>query len=34
MILRRFVAPVLAATLLVAACKYESPPPPAPTGPS
>jgi peptidoglycan-associated lipoprotein len=34
MILRRFVAPVLAATLLVAACKKEAPPPPAPTGPS
>ena len=30
MILRRFVAPVLAATLLVAACKKEPPPPPAP----
>jgi peptidoglycan-associated lipoprotein len=34
MILRRFVAPVLAATLVVAACKKEPPPPPAPTGPS
>lgn len=34
MILRRFVAPVMAATLLVAACKKEPPPPPAPTGPS
>jgi peptidoglycan-associated lipoprotein len=34
MILRRFVAPVMAATLLVAACKKEAPPPPAPTGPS
>jgi peptidoglycan-associated lipoprotein len=34
MILRRFVAPVIAATLLVAACKKEAPPPPAPTGPS
>lgn len=31
MILRRFVAPVLAATLVVAACKKEPPPPPAPT---
>lgn len=30
MILRRFVAPVLAATLLVAACKKEPPPPPPP----
>jgi peptidoglycan-associated lipoprotein len=34
MILRRFVVPVMAATLLVAACKKEAPPPPAPTGPS
>lgn len=34
MILRRFVAPVMAATLLVAACKKDPPPPPAPTGPS
>ena len=34
MILRRFVAPVLAATVLVAACKKAPPPPPAPTGPS
>jgi len=34
MILRRFVAPVLAATLVVAACKKEPPPPPAPTGPN
>jgi len=34
MIVRRFVAPVLAATLLVAACKKEPPPPPAPTGPT
>lgn len=34
MILRRFVAPVLAATLVVAACRREPPPPPAPTGPS
>jgi peptidoglycan-associated lipoprotein len=34
MILRRFVAPVLAATLIVAACKKEPPPPPAPTGPN
>lgn len=34
MILRRFVAPVMAATLLVAACKKEPPPPPAPTGPT
>jgi peptidoglycan-associated lipoprotein len=30
MILRRFVAPVMAATLLVAACKKEPPPTPAP----
>ncbi len=30
MILRRFVAPVLAATLVVAACKKQPPPPPAP----
>jgi len=28
--LRRFVVPVMAATLLVAACKKEAPPPPAP----
>ncbi len=34
MIVRRFVAPVLAMTLIVAACKKEPPPPPAPTGPS
>ena len=34
MILRRFVVPVMAATLLVAACKKEAPPPPAPTGPT
>jgi peptidoglycan-associated lipoprotein len=34
MIVRRFVAPVLAATLLVAACKKDPPPPPAPTGPT
>jgi peptidoglycan-associated lipoprotein len=34
MILRRFVAPVLVATLVVAACKKEPPPPPAPTGPN
>jgi len=34
MIVRRFVAPVLAMTLAVAACKKEPPPPPAPTGPS
>lgn len=34
MILRRFVAPVMAATLLVSACKKDPPPPPAPTGPS
>lgn len=35
MILRRFVAPVLAATVLVAACKKAPPPPAAvPTGPS
>jgi len=34
MILRRFVAPVLAATLVVAACHKAPPPPPAPTGPS
>jgi len=32
MILRRFVVPILAATLLVAACKKERPPPPAPAG--
>ena len=31
MIVRRFVVPVLAATLLVAACKKDPPPPPAPT---
>ncbi len=30
---RRFVVPVIAATLLVAACKKEPPPPPAPVGP-
>jgi peptidoglycan-associated lipoprotein len=30
MIVRRFVAPVLAMTLVVAACKKEPPPPPAP----
>jgi peptidoglycan-associated lipoprotein len=34
MIVRRFVVPVLAATLLVAACKKQPPPPPAPTGPT
>jgi peptidoglycan-associated lipoprotein len=35
MIVRRFVAPVFAATLLVAACRSEPPPPPpGPTGPS
>jgi len=34
MILRRFVAPVLAATVLVGACKKAPPPPVAPTGPS
>jgi peptidoglycan-associated lipoprotein len=34
MILRRFVAPVLVATLVVAACRKEPPPPPAPTGPN
>ena len=34
MILRRFVAPILAATLVVAACKKAPPPPPAPTGPN
>ena len=34
MIVRRFIAPVLAATLLMAACKKDPPPPPAPTGPS
>ncbi len=34
MILRRFVAPILAATLVVAACKKEPPPPPAPAGPN
>jgi peptidoglycan-associated lipoprotein len=34
MIVRRFVVPVLAATILVAACKKAPPPPPAPTGPS
>ena len=31
MIVRRFVVPVLAATMLVAACKKDPPPPPAPT---
>lgn len=34
MILRRFIAPVLAATLVVAACKKQPPPPPMPTGPT
>lgn len=34
MLVRRFVVPVLAATLVVAACKKDPPPPPAPTGPS
>jgi len=34
MIVRRFIAPVLAATLFVVACKKEPPPPPAPTGPT
>jgi peptidoglycan-associated lipoprotein len=34
MIVRRFVAPVLAATVLVVACKKQPPPPPAPTGPT
>lgn len=34
MILRRFVAPVLAATLVAVACKKPPPPPPAPTGPT
>ncbi len=34
MIVRRFVVPVLAATLLVVACKKAPPPPPAPTGPT
>lgn len=34
MILRRFVVPVLAATLVVGACRKEPPPPPAPTGPT
>ena len=34
MILRRFVAPVMAATLLVAACKKEPPAPVVPAGPS
>jgi peptidoglycan-associated lipoprotein len=35
MIVRRFVVPVLAATLVVAACRREPPPPPpAPTGPT
>lgn len=31
MIVRRFIVPVLAATMLVAACKKDPPPPPAPT---
>ncbi len=31
MIVRRFVVPMLAATMLVAACKKDPPPPPAPT---
>jgi peptidoglycan-associated lipoprotein len=31
---RRFVAPVLAMTVLVVACKKHVPPPPAPTGPT
>ncbi len=31
---RRFIVPVLAATLLVVACKKHVPPPPAPTGPT
>lgn len=31
MIVRRFVVPVLAASMLVVACKKEPPPPPAPT---
>lgn len=34
MIVRRFAVPVLAATLLLAACHKAPPPPPAPTGPS
>lgn len=34
MILRRFVVPVLAATLLVAACKKDPPPPVVPAGPT
>ncbi len=34
MILRRFVVPVLAASLLVAACKKQVPPPPPPKGPT
>jgi peptidoglycan-associated lipoprotein len=34
MIVRRFVAPVLAAALVAVACRSEPPPPPAPTGPT
>ena len=33
MIVRRFIIPVLAATLVVGACKGDPPPPPAPAGP-
>jgi peptidoglycan-associated lipoprotein len=34
MIVRRFIAPVLAATVLVVACSKTPPPPPAPQGPT
>ena len=34
MIVRRFVVPVVAATLVLGACQKDPPPPPAPTGPT